>query len=188
MKHILILILIGLVLFSCRKDKVPAPIESSYYESNGNLLILQIDEELESVYEYSLTSTDLNNDSLPLYYETYSGLYFQSCLKFTPNPDTLFELSSNNYTFFTPKIDITELQSSINSIPFDSTQFQLIESQNNFEYSQIWSKISNFDIVQIYRNANPTSKIGITRIVSNEYDEQLGFGVPIEKHLIFLVK
>ena len=188
MKHTLILILISLVVFSCSKDKVPAPIENSYYESNGNLLILEIDEDLESIYEYNLTSTDLNNDSLPLYYETYSGLYFHSYLKFTPNPDTLFEQSSNNYTFFTPKIDVNELQNSSNSIPFDSTQFQLIESQNNFDYSSIWSKISNLEIVRTYRNSNPTSKIGITRIVSNVYDEQLGFGIPTEKHLIFLVK
>lgn len=151
-------------------------------------MILKVDQDLESAYEYNLTSNVLNNDSLPIYFETYSGLYFNNYLKFAPNPDTLFHNSSKNYTFFTPKIDDTELQSLNNSIPFDSTQFQLIESQNNFDYSSIWSKISNLAIVRTYRNSNPTSKIGITRIVIYEHDEQSGVSVPHEKHLIFLVK
>ena len=189
MKHILIIFLIGFAILSCKKDKVPAPIEINYYQSNGNLLILEIDDNLEGVYEYNLASTVLNNDSLPLYFETYSdGINNYSYLKFTPNPDTLFQISSNNFTFYTTIIDKNELEILSNSIPFDYPQFQLIGNQNNMDFTSIWSKISKLDIVKTYRSSNPNSKIGINRIIINEYDEQLGISIPNEKYLIYLVK
>lgn len=189
MKLLVILFLLGLISFGCKKDKVPAPIVSNYYQSNGNLLILKIDDNLEGIYEYNLALTSLNNDSLPLFFETYSdGLNNYSYLKFIPNPDTLFQISSNNFIFYSILIDKNELEILNNSVPFDSAQFQLIGSQNNFDYSTVWSKISKLEIVKTYRTSNPNSKIGIHRIVINEYDEQLGFSIPIEKHLIFLVK
>ena len=189
MKHILIFILIGLVISSCKKDKVSVPIETNYYQSNGNFLVLKIDEDLECIYEYNLASTVLNNDSLPLYFETYSdGMNNYSYLKFMPNPDTLFWNNWNDYTFLTDKIDKNQLKSLSNSIPFDSSQFQLIGSQINTDYSLIWSKISKLDIVKAYRNSNSNSKIGINRIVIKEFDEELGFSIPHVKHLIYLVK
>lgn len=189
MKHILLFLLIGFVVYSCEKDKVPAPIVANDYQSNGNLLILKVDENLESVYEYNLASTVLYNDSLPLYYETNSdGIYNYTYWKFLPNPDTLLRLSSLNSAFFTAQINNNELEYLDNSIPFDSSQFQLIGTQNNFIYSSIWSKIAKLDIVKTYRSSNPNSKIGIHRIIINEYDEQLGFSIPNEKYLIYLAK
>jgi hypothetical protein len=189
MKQILLLFLLGFVVLSCKKDKVPPPIQTNYYNSNGNLLILKIDDELEGVCEYNLTSIALNNDSLPLYFETYSdGIYEYRYLKFTPNPDTLIQISSNNFTFFNALIDPNELENLSASLPFDSLQFQTIGNQNNMVFSTIWSKISKLDIVKTYRSSNPTSKIGIHRVIINEYDAQLGFNIPNEKYLILLVK
>jgi hypothetical protein len=189
MKQIFILILIGTTIFSCRKDKVPAPIESNYYQSNGNFLILNIDEDLESAYEYNLASTALINDSLPLYFETnLDGTTNESFLKFNPNPDTLLHISASNSTFFANQIHKNELQSLTDSIPFNATQFHLIGTQNNTDYSLVWSKISNLDIVKTYRNANPNSKIGINSLIINEYNTELELIIPNKKHLVYLVK
>jgi hypothetical protein len=189
MKHIVVIFLIGIISFGCKKDKVPAPLEANYYQSNGNLLILKIDDNLEGVYEYNLASTVLNNDSLPLHFETFSdGINNYSYLKFTPNPDTLYKISSNNFSFFSALIDKNKLENLSNSIPFNSLQFQIIGNQNNMDFESIWSKISKLDIVKTYRSSNPNSKIGINRIIINDYDEQLGFSFPNEKYLIFLVK
>jgi hypothetical protein len=189
MKPFITIILIGLVSLSCKKDIVPAPIETNYYQSNGNLLILKIGDELEGIYEYNLASTVLNNDSLPLSIETYSnGFNNYYYLKFSPNPDTLYSYASPNFTFYTSLIDKNELQVLDNPIPFDSALFQQIGSQYNFNYSSIWSKISKLYIVKAYRNSNPTSKIGINRIVVDQYDEELGYSIPTEKFLIYLVK
>jgi hypothetical protein len=189
MKHSIYLFLIGLVVFSCNKDKVPPPIQPNYYQSNGNLLILKIDDDLEGIYEYNLTSIALNNDSLPLYFETSSfGINTYSYLKFTPNPDTLIQISSYNFTFHTALIDKKELENLMYSLPFDALLFQGIGNQNNLDFETLWSRISNLDIVKAYRSSNPSSKIGVNRIIINEYDEQLGFSVPNEKHLIYLVK
>ncbi len=189
MKPFITILLTGIVSFSCKKDKVPAPIETNYYQSNGNLLILKIDDDVEGIYEYNLASTVLNNDSLPLSIETYSdGFMNYYYLKFSPNPDTLYSYTSTNFTFYTSLIDKNELQVLDSPIPFDSALFQQIGSQNNFNYSSIWSKISKLDIVKTYRNSNPTSKIGINRVVVDQYDEELGYSIPTEKYLIFLVK
>lgn len=189
MKHYILLFLIVFVTLSCKKEKVPTTATTNYYQSNGNLLILKIDDDLESIYEYNLALTDLINDSLPLNFDSYSiGMTNYSYLRFTPNPDTLFQYSSNNFTFFTPQIDKNKLQILSNSLPFDSSQFQLIGEQDDFDFSSVWAKISTLDIVKTYRNSHPNSKIGIDSFVINEYDEQLGFSTPIKKYLIFLVK
>lgn len=178
-----------LLIVGCKKEKVPAPTKTNYYQSNGNLLILKIGDNLDGIYEYNLNSTVLNNDSLPLHFETYSnGINNYVYLKFTPNPDTLLQYSSNNFIFFTTQVDKIELQNLSSSIPFDSAKFQFIGTQNNSSYSSVWSKISNLEIVSTYRNSNPHSKIGINRMVINEYNPQLGFNTPHEKYLIYLVK
>lgn len=189
MKPSFLLFLIGIVILSCKKEKIPITQTTNYYQSKGNLLIVKIDDDLESIFEYNLTSTELINDSLPLIVDSYSiGLTNYTCLRFVPNPDTLFQYSSNNFTFFTPKIDKSEFQILINPIPFDSSQFQLIGAQDDFDFSSVWAKISRLDIVKTYRNSHPDSKIGIDSFVINEYDEQLGFSTPTKKYLIFLVK
>jgi hypothetical protein len=189
MRNMILIFLIASVALACKKDKVPAPVETNYYQSNGNFLILKLDDDLDGVYEFNLPTTALNNDSLPLYFETYSDENNNySYLKFTQNTDTLFQYTSDNLIFFTTQVDKIELQNLISPVPYDSDKFQLIGSQNNFDYSSIWSKISNLEIVKTYRNSNPNSKIGINRIVINEYNAQLGFSIPHEKHLIYLVK
>lgn len=189
MRYFTLLLFIGFVVVSCTKDKVPAPMVSNYYQSQGNLLILKIGTNLEGIYEYNLASTVLNNDSLPLCFSSYTdGINYFNYLKFTPNPDTLLQISANNFTFFTNQIDKINLQYLNSTLPFDAVQFQSLGTQNNINYAQLWSKISNLDLVKTYRNSNPNSKIGINRIVINVYDEQLGISVPNAKYLIFLAK
>lgn len=191
MKNILMLLVIGFTLFSCKKDKVKTTnsFSNHYYQSDGNLLVLMIGESVECAFEYNLGSTQLNNDSLPVNIETiFDGVNNTSYCRFIPNPDTLFWYSSNDITFMTEKINGNQLLSHNDSIPYDSTQFQLIDSQISFNYSPFWSKASKLDIVKTYRNSLPNSKIGITRLVINEFDEQLGFSLPVEKYLLFMVK
>jgi hypothetical protein len=131
-----------------------------------------------------LASTALINDSLPLYFETnLDGTTNESFLKFNPNPDTLLHISASNSTFFANQIHKNELQSLTDSIPFNATQFQLIGTQNNTDYSLVWSKISNLDIVKTYRNANPNSKIGINSLIINEYNTELELIIPNKKTL-----
>lgn len=105
-----------------------------------------------------------------------------------PNPDTLFWSSSNDFKFMTNNIEENKLKILNNSITYDSAQFQFLGSQNNTNYSSIWSKVSNLEIVKTYRNSLPNSKIGISRVVINEYNEQLGVSAPVEKYFLFLVK
>ncbi|AEA44568.1 hypothetical protein [Fluviicola taffensis] len=189
MRTPLFFLLIGLIFFSCKKDKIQPTISSNYYQSSGNLLILKIGDSLESVYEYNLASSELTNDSLPLYIDTNSNVVNDyTYWKFSPNPDTLLWNSSTDFSFLTSEIDKTKLQLLNYSIPFDSTKFQLLFPQSNINCSLVWSKISNLDIVKTYRNSYPNSKIGLSKVLINEYDESIGFTVPRIKFLVFLVK
>lgn len=191
MRKNLIFLFIATTLFGCKKDKVevPTPINTNYYQSNGNLLILEIGEIFENAYEYNLSAIQLNNDSIPISIETESNQVTNfSYWKLLPNPDTLFWSSSNDFKFMTNNIEENKLKILNNSITYDSAQFQFLGSQNNTNYSSIWSKVSNLEIVKTYRNSLPNSKIGISRVVINEYNEQLGVSTPVEKYFLFLVK
>ncbi len=179
-----LLVLLGLTLSACKKAQ-----KTNYYQSNGNFLILKVDEKLEAAYEYNLANISLMNDSLPTTYHTFStGTTQQTFLQFTPNPDTLLEISQSNIMFFTHPIPSENLQQLQNAIAFDSEFFQVIGNSSTINLASIWSKIAKLDIVKTYRNANPSAKMGVQKIIFNEYDSQLGFSVPNEKFLVFLVK
>lgn len=189
MKNILIFLPICFLLLSCKKDTVPEPIDTIYYESEGNLLILMVGDTFEKAYEYNLASTQLSNDSLLITYETVpapmDSYYYWN---FLPNPDTLFWSLALNYTFMAEGINNTNFKKLNSPIPYDSSKVQVIFHQGNSDYEEIWSKVSKLEIVKTYRNALPNSRIGIMRTVMGIYNEELGFAIPEEKHLLFLVK
>ncbi len=184
LNYFFLLVLLGLTLSACKKAQ-----KTNYYQSNGNVLILKVGENLEAAYEYNLANISLVNDSLPITYHTFStGTTQQTFLQFTPNPDTLLEISQSNITFHTNPISSENLQQLQNAIAFDSQFFQVIGNSSTINLASIWSKIAKLDIVKSYRNSYPSSKIGVQKFIFNEYDSQLGFSVPNEKFLVFLVK
>lgn len=191
MKHIALIILVSFFAFSCTKEKVPTSVQKSYYQSNGNFLVLKIGDELEAAYEYQLTSTSLSNDSLPLHWDSsdagIDGMTMHYFLTFVPNDDTIIQHVNNYFSYNAQFIDTSILEKLTTLIAYNHSDFQVIASSNNVNDATIWSKIANLDILKTYRTSNPTAKIGIQRIVENVYDPQFGFSVPIEKHLVFLV-
>lgn len=191
MKQIGFIILLSFIAFSCKKEKVPTSVQKSFYQSNGNFLILKVGDELEAAYEYQLSSTSLSNDSLPLNWDSsdsgIDGMTMHYFLTFVPNEDTIIQQVNNYFSYNAQLIDTSILEKLTTSIAYNHSNFQVIASSNNVNDATIWSKIANLDIVKTYRTSNPTAKIGIQRIVENVYDPQFGFSVPIEKHLVFLV-
>lgn len=191
MKQIVLIILLSFIAFSCKKEKVPTSVQKSFYQSNGNFLVLKVGDELEAAYEYQLSSTSLSNDSLPLNWDSsdagIDGMTMHYFLTFVPNDDTIIQHVNNYFSYNAQLIDTSILEKLTSSIAYNHSDFQVIASSNNVNDATIWSKIANLDIVKTYSTSNPTAKIGIQRIVENVYDPQFGFSVPIEKHLVFLV-
>lgn len=191
MKQIGLIILLSFIAFSCKKEKVPTSVQKSFYQSNGNFLVLKVGDELEAANEYQLSSTSLSNDSLPLHWDSsdagIDGMTMHYFLTFVPNADTIIQHVNNYFSYNAQLIDTSILEKLTSSIAYNHSDFQVIASSNNVNDATIWSKIANLDIVKTYRTSNPTAKIGIQRIVENVYDPQFGFSVPIEKHLVFLV-
>lgn len=192
MKFEIILLLLALSFFGCKKDNVEnQPEVLNYYQSDGNVLIFVIGDTLEGTYEYNLSTIQLMNDSLPISFvsvpdsnSVFNFVYW----KFLPNPDTLFWSNSWSHQFKEDKIGNQALFSLNTSLPFDLNQFQLIETSSNPNILELWEMVSHLEIVKSYRDASPTSKIGISRQVLFQYDEALGFNVPQEKYLIILAK
>jgi hypothetical protein len=175
-------------LFSCKKEKTVPPIENNFYQSNGNLIILKIGEDLESIYEFNLDTINLPNDSLPLYMESCSnGVQNFYVWKCSPNPDTLFGYSTNNFFFNSPEIDQSALRRSIYPAPFNPNKFQLIGNPTDKDYQSLWSKISNLSILKFYRKSNPNAKIGIQQLVMSVYNESFGVSEPQIKYFVYLV-
>lgn len=191
MKQIVLIILLSFIAFSCKKEKVPTTVQKSFYQSNGNFLVLKVGDELEAAYEYQLSSTSLSNDSLPLHWDSsdagIDGMTMHYVLTFDPNEDTIIQHVNNYFSYNAQLIDTSILEKLTSFIAYNHSDFQVVGSSNNVNDATIWSKIANLDIVKTYRTSNPTAKIGIQRIVENVYDPQFGFSVPIEKHLVFLV-
>ena len=196
-KKLLLLLLIGLTFVNCKKDNLglPTTADVDFYESTGNTLILIVDDngELECAYEYDLNVIQLNNDSLPLVHEVVDSSYdtYYFC-KLSPNPDTLYWYSSwfnpNYLTFCEERINANQLLHTQTSIPLDTSQVQVFPYHPTIDFASIWSAVSDLYIVKTYRAALPNSKIGISRRVVMEYNEELGFSLPVKKYLIFLVK
>jgi hypothetical protein len=187
MKSIYLLLLISLSLLACKKTS-PCP-SSTYYTSNGNLLILQLGEHFEGAYEFDLAYTALNNDSLPLSFESYLGPQGDvTSLRILPNPIPIFQLIANTIQWNTPMIDPTKLQQLPVSYPLDTSEIQAFGNPGNPNYPLLWDEISKLDIVHTYRKANPNTPVTVMKLVTTSYNPELGFSVPSTKHLIFLVR
>jgi len=187
MKSIYLLLLLSLSLLACKKTS-PCP-SSTYYTSNGNLLILQLGEHFEGAYEFDLAYTALNNDSLPLSFESYLGPQGDvTSLRILPNPIPIFQLIANTIQWNTPMIDPTKLQQLPVSYPLDTSEIQAFGNPGNPNYPLLWDEISKLDIVHTYRKANPNTPVTVMKLITTSYNPELGFSVPSTKHLIFLVR
>ncbi len=182
-------VFILLCLFACQKEENMYNCTKSNYRSQGNLLILKIGDQLEGAYEYNLPSTVLNNDSLPLYFESYpNGTSIYQLLKFAPHPNAILQFSSQIFTFFATEIDPKKLATRYRAKSINLNSFQYIGNTQNIDIESVWAKVSKLSIVHGYLGANPHGPVGIMRIIVNEFDEQLGFGIPKEKQLLFFTK
>lgn len=188
MKNTLLLFFASILIFSCNKEDLIGSTNGVYYESTGNLLILQIGDTLECAYEFNLSSINLENDSLPLYFEREENeLVPKTYWKFSPNPDTLFWYSTEDQWFANPLIRKDDLELNSYELSYNPDLIQLITSTNS-DHSTLWSQIANLKIVQDYRMANPSSKIALKRVVFREFNKEYSLNVPVEKHLFFVVK
>jgi hypothetical protein len=110
MKEIGLIILLSFIAFSCKKEKVPTTVQKSFYQSNGNFLVLKVGDELEAAYEYQLSSTSLSNDSLPLNWDSsdagIDGMTMHYFLTFDPNEDTIIQHVNNYFSYNAQLIDI----------------------------------------------------------------------------------
>lgn len=187
MKSIYLLLLLSLSLLACKKTThCPTPF---YYTSKGNLLVLQLGERFEGAYEYDLTYTALNNDSLPLSVESYLGPQGDvTNLRVLPNPVPIFQLFANTIQWNTPLIDPTKLQQLPVSYPLDTSAIQAFGNPGNPNYPHLWETIAKLDIVHTYRKANPNAPITVMKLITTSYNPELGFSVPSTKHLIFLIR
>lgn len=189
MKNLSILLFLPLLFFSCTKDKIYQKETQSFYESHGNMMLLQVGEDLEGIYEYQMESTAYQQDSFNLIHvlmndggEEYSGW------KLASNQPILFEQHAYQINFYAPKIAVDQLEKTSEHLPLDTTKIQWFQAPNGIDPTEIWSKISNLAIVKSYRADNPTTKIGICRIVVYTYNPDFGCSVPRQKYLVFLVK
>jgi|GEM_PF-1625965 len=190
MKQVIIAVAFGCLLLSCKKDKNIVPVQKSFYESTGNLIVLKIGDSLECAYEYNMSSIALSNDSLPLFYEVDSNYVWPiKFLKFTPNPDTIIRFASDVETkFYTPLIEKNSLKVNTQAISYNESNFQAFDAPIPPELESKWSEVSKLDIVKQYREANPTAKIGIQKVILKEIDLEHHILTSKLKFLIYLVK
>jgi hypothetical protein len=192
MKCAAFILFIALTFIGCNKDKVPNLSDAmNYYQSTGNVLILVVGDTLVATYEYNLPTIQLINDSLPIIYETFpdpNSWHPYYYWKFLPNTDTLFWTTHGSHQFMEDQINNHELLSLNAPVIFDINHFQFIQTSSTIDLQEIWEIVACLDIVKTYREASPTSKIGVSRQVLYIYDEELNFSVPQEKFLIILVK
>lgn len=182
--HVVLIVLIAFFASCEKKNVFPSA-------SSENLVILMVGDSLEAVYMYHLESTELLNDSLPIFYESSTDPNSTNQLKywkFGTNTDTLFISEYGKCALHGRELYFPLLYSLMDPIPFESSKIQLINYQSNNSIAEVWTKVSKLAIVYDYRYSNPTSKIGIVRQVVNEYDESLGITIPAEKYLIILAK
>ncbi|MCX8485736.1 MAG: hypothetical protein ORN53_00885, partial [Crocinitomicaceae bacterium] len=135
MKQICLIIILSFIAFSCKKEKVPTSVQKSFYQSNGNFLVLKVGDELEAAYEYQLSSTSLSNDSLPLNWDSsdagIDGMTMHYFLTFVPNEDTIIQHVNNYFSYNAQLIDTSILEKLTSSIAYNHSDFQVIASSNN---------------------------------------------------------
>jgi hypothetical protein len=188
MKRLFVLFLGLLSILGCSKDEVISADNPSYYQPQGNLLILQVGNEFEGAYEFQLNTISLINDSLQIAkYSNPNELHPNSYWKLLPNDDILFLSSSYEVNFGVPMISKDSLQFLFSAFTLDTSSIQLI-STSQINLTELCLKIANLAIVKSYRLSLPNSKIGLARIIMQELNDENGLMIPVEKYLFFLVR
>ena len=144
----------------------------------------------EEAYEYDVSMSQIIDDSLPISIESTPGtsnMYNFNYWKFLGN-DTLFWSHETTMTWLEDRIPSEAFWTLDDPVEFDSSIFQPINSLPSEGWNQAWEQVSDLEIVRLYRTQNPTSRIGISRTIIWEYDPELSFSYPTEKHLLFMVK
>lgn len=191
--RIVLLLVILMALFACKKEKVeltsPAKVQS-YYQSQGNLLVLEIGDKLEAVYEYNLPTLQIDSDTLALSYEKLSVASMDPYIVWKINPidQVLFYAYQQKITYLEKKIEPTNLEKVNSTLPYDSAQFHLVENNLLVDLKILWDKVNNLRVLNAYRNQNANKKMSILRIVKQVYDESLGFSYPSERHLLIICR
>ena len=185
--HILFLVFL-LFLCACKKEFPNTKQNAFLYSSNGNFLLLVIENKLVEAYEYQVELLDSFNDTIPLLTQTSdNSLGFESTTFFQTIKDTLFKNENNFYTFFGNVIPINKLGLSTKKTSLNSLNTQLIGTVDSTKINALWEKVAGLKIIQQYQESNKKN-IGFQRIVQNSYDPDWGFTVPKEKFLVYLVK
>lgn len=185
------LLLVIIILSACKKEKIEliSPAEAqSFYQSRGNLLILEIGDELEALYEFDFPNLQVDSDTLKLYYDLLPTVLMDPYIvwKMSPHDQVLFYQYQQQLTFLEERIDPSELERIPNASPYDSAQFHRVAGNTSIDSKEIWHRVGNLAILDFYRNQHPLRKMSLLRIVKQEYDEGLGFSVPVERHLLIL--
>jgi hypothetical protein len=151
-------------------------------------------DQLEGIAEFYLSEPSLLNDSLPVHsFVDNPNINSPVIISLhTTNLDTLFtvpDYNSNEIAYREDFIPRAELEKTTFSMAYPFGLFQINHVSLDFSVIEpLWSECSHYKIVQQYRSANPNSKIGLHRIVLNEYDEEVGFAIPKYKYFFFLAK
>lgn len=157
-----------LMLFTgCKKDDVESfyadPLD--YYQAQGNLLILILDSQgsFNYAHEFQIDSLVLANDSIQMDIWnpwTPPGTSFSGILQ--PFNDTLYSHGESYYGVFREdKIQSTQFYRNNIYMPYELGDTQILDSiPGGVSYQQLWSNISNLDIVKKYRSDSPNSKVG----------------------------
>lgn len=207
---ILFVFLFVLIIVSCKKEKVQEQVENSGYKSvpKGNLLVLEVGEDVNYGYEYKYKNGQIPLDSMPVsilsgvyndplnvymfgigfddvymtsYNLEYPGGY---CRKF---PDfyaaALNNFLTGDYTFI-PKEQLIH-NSSKATLKEDNANV-LFEREmgssgwdKNACWKPVWEKVSDLAVVIQYRNMYPNADVGFIMLE----DEQ-----GVVKNYVFLAK
>ncbi|MCX8487028.1 MAG: hypothetical protein ORN53_07655 [Crocinitomicaceae bacterium] len=124
MKNFSILLFLSILFFSCTKDKIHQKETQSFYESRGNMMLLQVGEDLEGIYEYQMESTAYQQDSFHLIdvlmndgSEEYRGWKLES------NQPLLYEQHANQMNFYAPKIAVDQLEKTSEPLHWTQQKF-----------------------------------------------------------------
>lgn len=208
---ILFVFLFVLIIVSCKKEKVQEQVENSGYKSvpKGNLLVLEVGEDVNYGYEYKYQNGQIPLDSMPvwmslttyidslnsyMYWIGFDNLavtwgyvaypYGGYCRKF---PDfyaaALDNFMPGNYTFI-PKEQL--IHNSSKATLKEENANVLFEREmgspgwdKNACWKPVWEKVSDLAVVIQYRNMYPNADVGFIMLE----DEQ-----GVVKNYVFLAK
>jgi hypothetical protein len=186
---IIALLVTSLLFMHCKKQNILEQRSSILYSSEGNFLILNISDKLVEAYEFQIEIDPSIKDTIPLFFESvHNSIYIETAAFLNSTNDTLYKSKNFDYSFLGQPIPLNKLGITVNQIPFSSVQPQLYGTVDSSKIQDVWEKVYRLSIVNHYHQEKEARTIGFQRIVQNFYNENLGFSVPEERHLIYLLK